>query len=478
MKKKNWLKLGCALALTTMFATGCGSSDDNTDSTDAAKGDKEEVTADLPEMTDEDITLTYASWMDPNLQKFMADKFMEKYPNITVELVPLEQDTWNDGLTNLANAGKLPDAYWYLGNVDVPIVNGWLGDMTEYWEADPESKNVLETMQDAGYLDGERKLAAACNYYPYTIFLDENVFNKLNVDMPSADWKYSDMLDLMKKVTVPEQGIYGYNDYTLIMTMAPIIQQDAIGEFGWDGEKFDMTKDWADSMEQQAEFVRTGVHAPYFDTDEAEAAFGDRTLWAANTGKIGMQLDAWWTKNLFATDEYVDKGINMVPYPVPQGDNAETEHKPAFMDFGSISSATEHPREAYELLKFMGWGKDGFATRMEGYSTLTNDNGDKIFTYADTLPLTQDQESWDLVATELPDNDYYKNFLEHVKEPVALGGATLPGFQTYLDEVHFGGEYGNVESAIIDGEVNAHDVAGELTEKLNQYHEEAMEEIF
>lgn len=483
MKKKSWLTLGCTLALGALFMAGCGGngSNDDTDTSGATGGggsdDTSEV-AEMPEMTDEDITLSFAAWMNLDLQRFMVDKFMEKYPNITVNIVELEQDTWNDGLTNLANAGNLPDAYWYLGNVDVPIVNGWLGDMTEYWEADPETANVLDTMQDTGYFDGERKMAAASNYYPYTVFLDENLFDSLNVEMPSADWKYSEMIDLMKKMTVPEQGIYGYNDFTLIETMAPIVQQDAIGEFGWDGESFDMTSEWADAIEQQAKFVRTGVHAPFFDTDEAEAAFGDRLLWAAETGKIAMQLDAWWTKNLFATDEFVDKGISWVPYPVPQGDNASTNRKPAFIDFGSISSATEHPREAYELLKFMGWGNEGFTARMEGYATLVNENGDKIFAYPDTLPLTNDQESWDAVAANLPDNDYYKNYLEYMREPVALGGATLPGFQTYLDEVQNGGEYGVVSEAVINGEVNAHDIAGELTEKLNQYHQDALAEIF
>lgn len=89
-----------------------------------------------------------------------------------------------------------------------------------------------------------------------------------------------------------------------------------------DGEKYDLTGDWADAAMQHAEYVRSGVHAPFFDSDEAEAAFGDRLLWAASTGRVAMQLDAWWTLNLFAQPEFVDKGIKWVPYPVPKGDNA------------------------------------------------------------------------------------------------------------------------------------------------------------
>lgn len=58
-----------------------------------------------------------------------------------------------------------------------------------------------------------------------------------------------------------------------------------------------------------------------------------------------MQFDAWWSVDLFKTDEFVDKGIKWVPYVVPQGDDATTQNKPAFTDFGSLLAATEQPRE-------------------------------------------------------------------------------------------------------------------------------------
>src|SRR5699024_8959247 len=285
MYKKSKFSLLLILLLTLLVAVGCSNDKNETGgkegSSSNGSGDSEKV--ELAPMTEEEITLSYASWANHDLNQFLADKFMEKYPNIKVELVQLEQDGWNDHLTNLASTGELPDVYWYLGNVDVPIRNSWFGEITEYFENDPESEHVLTTLKDAGYFDGERKLAAPAQYLPYTIFLDENLFKKMNVDMPSPDWTYSEMIDLMKKMTVPEEGIFGYNTFTKLVTMAPIVNQDGKGEFGWDGESYDLTKDWAEATNQHAEFVRSGVHAPLFDTDEAEAAFGDRLLWAANT---------------------------------------------------------------------------------------------------------------------------------------------------------------------------------------------------
>lgn len=472
--------LSVVFLLVLTFVAGC-SSDEAGKSEDKGGGNKageEKEAKGLDPVTDEEITLTYASWANADLNQFLADKFMEVYPNIKVELVQLEQDGWNDHLTNLASTGELPDVFWYQGNVDIGIRNAWFADMTEYFENDPESDTLLKTIKEPGYFDGERKLAAPAAYQPYTIFLDENLFKKMNVDMPSPDWTYTEMLDLMKEMTVPEQGIFGYNTFTKIVTMAPIVNQDATGEFGWDGESYDLTKDWADAVTQRAEFIRSGVHAPFFDTDEAEAAFGDRQLWAASTGKIAMQLDAWWTVGLFSEPEFIDKGIKWVPYVVPKGDEAKTNHKPAFIDFGAISSASDHPREAYELLKFFGWGKEGWQAKLEAFKTLENEDGSLIFKHPDGLPLIDDEEIWAELRELLPESQYYTDFLERAKEPIPLGGAAQPGFQTFLDEVYFGGEYGDVEAAIANGEVNAHDIAQDLTDKINQYREEAMEELF
>ncbi|MFN7252319.1 MAG: ABC transporter substrate-binding protein [Anaerobacillus sp.] len=486
MARKSLLGIVFSVLLMLLLVVGCSNETGVDEGGKPSEGTKENQPTDeknveesLEPMTTDEITLTYASWSNPVLNQFLAEKFMDKYPNIKVEIVNLEFDGWNDHLTNLASTGDLPDVYWYLGNVDVPIRNGWLGDMTEYFNNDPESDNVLSTMKGMGYFDGERKLAAPAQYLPFTIYLDENLFDKLNVPMPSPDWTYSEMIDLMQEMTVPEQGIFGYNSFTQLLTMAPIVNQDAFGEFGWDGEKYDLTKDWADAMTQHAQFVRSGVHAPFFDTDEAEAAFGDRLLWAASTGRIAMQLDAWWTMGLFSQPEFVDKGIKWVPYVVPRGDNASALHKPAFTDFAAMSSATKHPREAYELMKFFGWGKEGWLAKLEAFETLKHDDGSLVFTFPDGgLPLIDDAEIWNGLKKLLPQTEYVSNFLERAKEPIPLGGASQPGFQTFLDEVYFGGEYGDVQAAIIDGSVNAHDISQNLTEMINKYREEAMEELF
>lgn len=482
-----------AFFIVLLVVVGCGSDvdtsgesdgDTSSEETNESEINGEDESGDterqgLPPMTKEEITLSFGSWLNYDMNVHLADKFMEQYPNITVEIVQATGDLgWNDFLMNLASNGELPDVFWYNGNLDVAIQNRWLGDFTEYFEDDPETDRLLDTLVDVGYFDGDRKLAAASAHFPFAIFLEENIFNEQNIEMPSPDWTYNEMLDLIESMTIPEEGIFGVNMGTNLVTMAPIVNEDAYGEFGWDGERFDMTGQWAESVNQRAEFIRNGNHAPFGGTDEAQAAFGDSDIWAPLTGRVAIHFDAFWTIEEFTQDAVTERGINFVPYPVPRGDNAETLNKPAYIDLAAMSPVTEHPREAYELMKFMGWGRDGWLHRLEAFRSLTYDNGDPVFNHPEGVPLLKDEDLWEELRALLPEGDQYDAYLDRLKYPISLGGRVLPGFDWFLDEVYFGGEYGNVEEAILEGEVNAFDIAGELTDLLNQYHQNSLDEIF
>ena len=432
----------------------------------------------LPPMTTEDITLTYASWENEILTTYQAEQFMKKYPNIKVEIVTIPLDGYNDALLNLIATGQMPDAFWILGEADFAIQNELLGDMTEFWENDPEADNVLTTINEGkfGYYGTDKKWATPVKFFPETIFANKTVFDKLNVDMPSTDWTWDDMVASIKKMTVPEQGIFGFNMFRSITTWYPIAASDDVwGEFGWNGTSFDMTT-WADGINLQAELVNGGYHAPAYDSDEAEAAFGDRTTWAGYSGKIAYQFDAWWTfNNLFATQEYLDLGLVYVPYNIPRANGTTSTHSMGTLDFGGISSATEHAREAYELLKYMNWNEEGWLTKIDAYTTLTNADGSKIS--LDALPITLSETVWTKVREFFPGADdsygrgpYFDAFFAKCKEPIPYGGTIIPGFGTFIAEGYAGAE----ASVLVDG-VNAQDLAPDLTEKANAANAAAME---
>lgn len=491
MKKVISLVLVLAMCITAL--SGCGGSGGNQPvapeseevgtksgetkaNTETTAGDITEKS--LPAMTTEEITLTYCSWENEVLTKYLAEQFMKKYPNIKVEVVTLALDGYNDSLLNLVATGQMPDAFWILGECDFAINNQLLGDMTEYWENDSEAVNVLTTINEGkfGYYGTDKKWATPVKFYPEVVFANKTVFDQLNASMPSTEWTWEEMVASIKKMTVPEQGIFGFNMYRTMVTWYPVAADDNVwGEFGWDGTKFDMTN-WADGLNQQAELVNGKYHAPAYDSDDAEAAFGDRTMWAGYSGKIAYQFDAWWTfNNLFATQEYLDLGLVYVPYNVPRAKGTSSSHSMGTLDFGGISSATKHPREAYELLKFMNWNEEGWLAKLDAYSTLTNADGTKLS--MDALPITLSQTVWDKVREFFPGADdsygrgpYFDAFLEKCKEPIPYGGTIIPGFGTFIAE-----SYAGAEDAVLNNGVNAHDLAPDLTEKANAANGAAME---
>lgn len=495
---KKWQKIlsvTSVLALCAGSLSACGGGSASSSSADSSASSKESSAAEsssesastLPAMTTDKITLTYASWENDVLTKYMAQKFMEKYPNITVETIYYGTDVYNDSLLNLVNAGQTPDCFWILGECDFAIENELLGDMTQYWENDPENKNILTTINDGkfGYYGTNKKWATPVKYLPDCIYANMTVFKQLNKEMPDPNnWTWEDFIQSIKDMTVPEQGIFGYNDFRTIITWYPIAADgNCWGEFGFDGTSFHMDN-WAEGLNTQASLINGKYHAPFYDTDEAEAVFGDRTLWAAYSGKIAYQLDAWWTfNNLFSTQDYLDKGLLYVPYAIPQVKGNDSKHAIGTMDFGGISSNTAHPREAYELLKWMTWGVDGWKEKLNAYATLTNADGSKLS--VDNLPITLDKEIWDGVRKFFPGDDdqygrgkYFDAFFANCKEPIPYGGTTIPGFGTFIRDVYNDATSGaTVEQQVINNGVNAHDLVADLEQKANKCHEDAMAKL-
>lgn len=499
MKRKGLSMLLCA-AVTAFMLAGCGAGADTAadgngsaqqETAEQAAGDTEN--AGLPAMTDEEIELTYMNFDNKVLTEYLAQKFMEKYPNIKVNVIYVAAgDEYNDTLLNLVNTGKTPDCFMILGNCDFALSNSLLGDMTEYWENDPENENILPSINGAklGYYGTDQKLATPIKFFPDAVYADMAVFEKLNVEMPRTDWTWDEMIQAFKDVTSPDEGIYGFNQFHSIVTYYPVAADpNCIGEFGWNGKEFDLTN-WAVGVNTLADLMKGKYRAPM--TEEEITAWLGSNEWAGASGKIGFQIDAFWTYlNLFDTEEYRAKGIEFVPYATPSVEGSDAKYKFGVLDFGGISSGTEHPREAYELLKFMGWGVDGWKAKMEAYKTLKDEEaGVEIWKQSMPAPLTMDEEIWtDYQSSFFPtlqkaeadqtDKDkkygqYFDDYFEQVKQGVIpFGDCQIPGFAGFVGA---DGPYAGVEDSVFNGEKNANDWVTELTEKANEYNRQAMEE--
>ena len=113
---------------------------------DTQASDSEETTT-LPPMTTENIELTYMNFDNKVLTEYLAEKFMEKYPNIKVNVIYVgAADNYNDTLLNYVNTGQTPDCFMILGNCDFALSNDLLGDMTQYWEMTQKIKIFYQVL--------------------------------------------------------------------------------------------------------------------------------------------------------------------------------------------------------------------------------------------------------------------------------------------------------------------------------------------
>lgn len=458
------------------------------DPTGTVTGDTTDAEAGLPPMnTTDPITLTYMNFDGEILTQEMAKKFMEKYPNITVETAFIGVADFGTTLLNLVASGDVPDCFMY-SDSDFALSNQLLYDMTELWEADSENQNLLPTINEyqIGYYDSGSKWGTPMKFFPGAVFIDRSVMEKLNLEMPSVDWTWEEMIKIIKDATDQSQtpAYYGLGGGTRLDSLYGIAASQTIkGEFGWDGTGFDLGV-WAVGEQEYSDLKLAGYYAPRTETQEMEDWMGDWEAWEGASAHVAVMAEPFWSyMSIWDKDEYKkDLGINFVPYPVPSVEKVDgVANTIATLDMGGISASTEHPREAYELLKFMGWGVDGWKARMEILhdESITNANGDPLIRDAITLPITMDTDIWadyrTLYPTDEVDGPYWDAFFANCTRPVPYGWMSIAGYWTFCDEYFNNiGIHGLVDS----GKAKAADYAEEATEMANQYHKEAMKEYF
>lgn len=442
----------------------------------------EEKVYNMPEMnTTDPITLSFMTWDDFEMTEALAQKFMEKYPNITVEIVRTTTGTVTSDLANYAATMSMPDVFFFL-DLDPLLASPYMADITEYIENDEEAQTKLySTIRKMGYVDGEHCFFMAGEFLPATVYLDKNVFDQMNIELPGQDWTWEEMTELIEKLTDSSQNIWGYfNGMYAPVTAGPIALSDgAIGEFGWNGSGYNFEAGWVDSIEMQLENVRLGNTA--VGGSDEYLAVEPSNEWAGQTGHVGIVTDAFWTlNNIYTKPLATDRGIKMVPYNPPVGEGVDGGQL-AFLDGVAVSSACQHPREAYELIKFLCWGKEGWMERCKLFPTLVWEGTEnKAYDVPNCWPMIQDEELNAEFAKLLPDLGYWndwENLLANVKNPVTWGARTIPGFNAFLagyyQSADFGGVQG-IEAAISAGAADPYDYVTELEAQGKYYYEEAL----
>jgi multiple sugar transport system substrate-binding protein len=380
----------------------------------------------------EEIVLSYADWGDAELNQLLINAFEAKYPNIQVDL---RQDITGSGaeftgnLINAQAAGVLPDVF-AIDNVPTGYYNGMLLDITEYWDNDPETDLVYPNIAETAIYNGQRYAVPSFQFIK-GIFINMNLFDTYNIPLPDYDWTYTDFIDIAREIRQ-----VGKNDYVYAIdpwygsldfeTTFPMQDYAEVGYNTFDGTQFNFTSQaWIDAYNLKLQLMSENVVAAF---TEQEMSIIGTDIWPWYDGYIGMKIDGSW--NLWMVEQmYAERDIELGFWPYPGGDAGQ--FPPTILDYQVVSSQTEHPEEAYMLAKWMTFGREGWAVRLQAM----RDRGDLMI---DRFPVSNIPEIWediedftfliqglqenvDLLPYGKPDTDKwlpgYKQFWEWVGNP-------------------------------------------------------------
>ncbi len=410
----------------------------------------------LPPMTTENITLTVAHWGqaeagEPEVIEALIAQFEEAYPNINVEFVSIDQNTWDQGLTNLASTGNLPDVFWVF-NVSRAVENEWALDITYYMENDPDAQQLYPAMREAAKINGKNYSYPAVQF-PHMMFMNTTLFEQYNVELPAVDWTWDDYFELADELSHPEEYNFGVSN-PLYVDLFPAAMNGNQGKFGWDGQKYNFDDVWVNATETRAEVINNKI-CEWMTEEEKEAVLGDPGAWPPGKGRTAMHIDWPWTIAMFQTTVPQETGCEYVFYPLPMG---EGKGELTIVDNGVISASTQYPREAWELSKWMSWGPQAALKRQETYRSLG---------YAvSRMPVVSTPEVWqDLLDNAADDmKPFFEGVLTRGVDFVPSNWQFAPGWSTI--ETYYNNN--DIDGKIVRGELSAADVAAELQAVADQ----------
>ena len=316
---------------------------------------------------DEQVTITWGMWAATDTEvaqwQELADDVTERYPHITVRL---ETTGWNPYWTRMQTqiaSDTLPDVvgmqslraygYYSLGgfrSLTPFIANDAEIDMGDY---DPF---MIEALSYGGEIYGLPYDAG-----PRVLFYNIDLFEARGVEPPDGDTTWEEWVEIAGALT--DGDTYGFAAVAIIDEALSWIASAGGRYFDTETERYDLTDPGTEvGLQFFADLMnRYRVVRPIDDPGN-----GDFAREQFYTGTIGMINDGpWQATNIRANADF---RVGMAPLPVgPAG-----RRTPIAGSGFAMSAATEHPEEAYlviksltgseSLSKLARWGR-GFPAR-------------------------------------------------------------------------------------------------------------------
>lgn len=304
------------------------------------------------------ITLRYANWNlgtaeENNVQRQMVKAYTDMHPNVTIEFVDMSgEGGWEALLTAYAAKGALPDVFM-ANNVPLYVSNGWVADLTEFVQDDPDWQNVPQVLKD-GFTYSGRVLGLPAAQFVMGYFVNRDLYEAANLDAPEYGFSVDDFNTAVTSLNNVSKGVLGLDEQEFVMGWYANAIEPNLRWFSFDGEKMNYN-----SAAFKTAVGKTGEMKPYTWqglTDEQKTNFK-----STNPGElflnqeVGIRWDASWSVPGYVQNATFDWDF----VGVPGGNQA------LVADVMVVGKTTAHLAEAFDFAKWMTYSTAAFAKEAE-----------------------------------------------------------------------------------------------------------------
>ncbi|WP_276352236.1 ABC transporter substrate-binding protein [Cohnella caldifontis] len=350
---KKWSLATTILLVVSILLAACGGGKD--DAAGSPQGSASAANGDSQGGKQEQVTLKFMGWEVSPLETESVKKglelFMKENPNIKVEYTTIPGGTqYVAKMQALVLGNEAPDVFFLQSDYYRDFVKRKsLLDITDRVNAEGVADDLIDSAVKLSTVDNKYYGIEACIVAP-VVYYNKDLFDKAGVAYPPTDpnkaWTWKEFVDAAKKLTVKngdkteQYGVYGLENY--YMTIAEIMSNGG----NWFSE--DLTKSAANTPEVK-EVLQAISDLRKKDGVSPEAKLltnsGMSPAQMLQTGKIAMLVDGSWSlQELSHMDFKVGMGV------LPKFKDAVT-HGQAHLHVASAH--TEHPEEAWKLIKFL-----------------------------------------------------------------------------------------------------------------------------
>jgi multiple sugar transport system substrate-binding protein len=306
------------------------------------------------------VVLTYAFWGSPNekqAKERMIQKFMEKYPWITVRYM-YEPGDFTTKLTTMYASNKAPDVFMLYKHTALQWAEqGKLYNLKSFLASDTEINENSLIGNAVMYWDKGKVAGIKVAEESFALYYNADLFHEAGVELPPAQaeeaWSWEEFLLAAKKLTIDRNG---YN------ALSPDFDEKHIAQYGvrfntwmWhlmvpsndtsviapDGSKMNLDDPAViDAVQKLADLIYVHHVAP---SPIQEKNLPQPAL-AMQSRKVAMNLDGQWVQ--------LDLGAAGVNYGVGVLPKLKTSRTIQFGEPLVMSATTKHPEEAWLFYKW------------------------------------------------------------------------------------------------------------------------------